>query len=375
MLSLFRDNALPLERSQALQISRDLLVSSLNKGMIPTWDSFFQELPLLNEAEDLEAIKMNFLKLTEWGFMQQVLKLEATEFFFHSVHSSQRLTFEGEKLPLELPLEEADWQLWLEIISIKFRQNWNVENPFASFYAELFGRQYRLSLIHCSTSPLGVSKLIVRSLASVPHSLGSFGEAQIMEKLVKEKRNLLVAGSTGSGKTSLLTSLLSEINPSEHLVVLEDTYEIISQHPHQTRFLAGDSPQTSLKSYLSYSLRLSPDRIILGEMRSHEVIPFLMAMNTGHKGLMGTLHASSCSDALHRVALLFSLYSGEASLSFEKVMELICRNLEYVVFMENKKVKEIIRILGSDKGVAFFESILVNPSQGVNQSPVGFNLF
>jgi Flp pilus assembly CpaF family ATPase len=90
-------------------------------------------------------------------------------------------------------------------------------------------------------------------------------------------------------------------------------------------------------------------------MRSHEVVPFLMAMNTGHKGLMGTIHASSAVDALHRIALLFSLYAGEANLSFEKVMELICRNLEYVVFMENKKVKEVIKVLGSDKGTPFYE--------------------
>ena len=83
-----------------------------------------------------------------------------------------------------------------------------------------------------------------------------------------------------------------------------------------------------------------------------------MAMNTGHKGLMGTLHASSASDALNRVALLFTLYAGEANLAFEKVMELICRNLEYVVFMENKKVKEVIKIMGSDKGIAFYEDVL-----------------
>lgn len=95
--------------------------------------------------------------------------------------------------------------------------------------------------------------------------------------------------------------------------------------------------------------------MILGEMRSHEVVPFMMAMNTGHKGLMGTLHASSAADALNRVALLFSLYGGEANLDYDKVMELICRNLEYVIFMENKKVKEIIHVLGSEKGVPFFE--------------------
>ncbi|WP_408097250.1 CpaF/VirB11 family protein [Peredibacter sp. HCB2-198] len=357
MLSLFREQEAPLGREFALARARELLVSSLNKGIIPRWEDFFQELPTLNEAEDLEAIKINFLKLTHWEFLKDILQHPSTEFFFHGPKSSQIVNFSGEKESFEVPLSSEDWQLWLEIISIHFKQNWNVEQPFASFYGELFGRNFRLTLVHASTSPNNISKLVLRSLAPRPHDLNSFGETEVLEKLVREKKNILISGSTGSGKTSLLTSLLGLVPSAEHLVILEDTYEILSPHPHQTRFLAGKSMETSLKAYLSYSLRLSPDRIILGEMRSHEVTPFLMAMNTGHKGLMGTIHASSAVDALHRVALLFSLYSGEVNLSFEKVMELICRNLETVVFMENKKVKEVIQILGSEKGVPFFEQI------------------
>ncbi len=357
MLSLFREAEVPLDRSGALAHSRRLLILSLNKGLIPDWDSFFQELPVMESAEDLQAIKDNFQSLTEWPFLQQILNFEGTEFFFHSVENSQRLSFSGEKIDIEIPLHQDDWQLWLEILSIRFHQNWNVQNPFASFHGELFGKNYRLSLIHGSTSPHGISKLMIRSLAKKSYSLSSFGESECLEDLVKNKKNMLIAGSTGSGKTSLLTTLIDLVPPSEHLVVLEDTYEILSSHPHQTRLLSGQTAETSLKAYLSYALRLSPDRIVLGEMRSHEVVPFLMAMNTGHSGLMGTLHASSAHDALHRVALLFSLYSGEASLNFEKVMELMCRNLEYVVYMENKKVKEVIKILGSEKGVAFYENV------------------
>ncbi len=358
MLSLFKDAQVPLAREAANEQSRVLLVNTLNKGMIPSWDQFFQELPILNSAEDLEAIKENFLRLTEWPFLEDLLALEATEFFFHSPDASQRLKLSGEKTHLPIPLQPQDWQLWLEIISIKFKQNWNVQNPFCSFFGTLYGKSFRFSMIHGSTSPGQTSKLMLRSLAKKPHALSSFGESQLLGELTQQKKNMLIAGSTGSGKTSLLTTLLDYVLPEDHLVVLEDTYEIITEHPHQTRFLAGETLQTSLKSYLAYSLRLSPDRIILGEMRSHEVVPFLMAMNTGHKGLMGTLHASSAVDALNRVALLFTLYAGEANLPFEKVMELICRNLEYVTFMENKKVKEVIRILGSDKGVPFFETIV-----------------
>ncbi len=357
MLSLFKDAEIPLHREEALTQARRLLVSSLNKGMIPFWDQFFQELPVLSNVEDLESIKENFVRLTQWPFLEDMLNLDATEFFFHSFDKSQRLTLNGKKIDLLVELHSEDWQLWLEIISIKYKQNWNVQNPFCSFFGELFGKNYRFSMIHGSTSPSGISKLVLRCLSKKSHDIVSFGETEALVEMVKNKKNVLIAGSTGSGKTSLLTSLLDFVDRDEHLVVLEDTYEIISEHPYQTRFLSGDSVQTSLRSYLAYSLRLSPDRIILGEMRSHEVVPFLMAMNTGHKGLMGTLHASSAVDALNRVALLFTLYAGEANLAFEKVMELICRNLEYVVFMENKKVKEVIKIMGSDKGIPFYENI------------------
>ena len=367
MLGLFQIEEAPLTPELAIPRARELLVSSLNKGIIPTWESYFKELPVLTELEYLETIKKSFMKLTTWSFLESILQKNATEFFFHSPSESQAMIYDGSKEKVEVPLSVEDWQLWLEILSIHFKQNWNVEQPFVSFYGTLFEKNFRMTLIHHSTSPHGVSKLVLRNLSPRPHALESFGDTKDLKTLVKEKKNMLIAGSTGSGKTSLMTSLMELIDPEEHLVVLEDTYEILCPHPHQTRFLSGKTTETSLKAYLSYSLRISPDRIILGEMRSHEVVPFLMAMNTGHKGLMGTIHASSAVDSLHRVALLFSLYSGEANLSFEKVMELICRNLEYVVFMEKKKVKEVIKILGCDKGVPFYEH--------VKEGSAEFNLF
>ncbi|HXH32188.1 MAG TPA: CpaF/VirB11 family protein [Bacteriovoracaceae bacterium] len=358
MLNLFQAEELPVEKEEVLRRARSILLSYLNKGMIPTWEHFFTELPIFSRAQDLSEVKANFTLLTHWTFLQDILSIPGTEYFFHGVENSQVLNLKGEKISCTVPLDEQDWQLWLEILSIHFKQNWNVEKPFASFYGSLFDRTYRITLVHGSTSPTGQSKLVLRSLAAAPHALSSFGSTEILESIIKNKKNTLIAGSTGSGKTSLLSSLLEYVEKDEHIAILEDTYEIQSSHPHQTRFLAGESAQNSLKSYLTYTLRLSPDRIVLGEMRSHEVVPFLMAMNTGHKGLMGTLHASSGVDALHRVVLLFSLYAGEANLSFDRIMELLCRNLEYVVFMENKRVKEVIKILGSDKGVAFFETII-----------------
>jgi Flp pilus assembly CpaF family ATPase len=370
MLSLFKEDEKPISKEFALNRAKEILSSFLNKGIIPSWDEFYHELPLLGDEEDLILIKDFFQKLTGWKFLESLIQEDITEIIFHSPDQVQKIYYSANKITISIPITEQDWQLWLEIISVRFKQNWNVQEPFTSFYADLFNKKFRITLIHSSTSPKNISKMTIRSLATRPHDLSTFGNTTGLKELVKNKKNVLIAGSTGSGKTSILTSLLNEIDPEEHIIILEDTYEILSPLPHQTRFLAGKTHETSLKSYLAYSLRLSPDRIILGEMRSHEVVPFMMAMNTGHKGLMGTIHASSAADALNRMTLLFSLYCEEVSLNFEKVMELVCRNLEYVVFMENKKVKEVIKILGSDKGIPFFEI-----EGDLKERDKGFSLF
>src|SRR4051812_42642770 len=104
MLSLFKDAAIPLEREAALKQARLQLINCLNKGLIPSWDDFFLELPVLGSAEDLEAIKENFLRLTQWPFLEDILSLEATELFFHSTDHSQRMTTNGEKVHLPVPL-------------------------------------------------------------------------------------------------------------------------------------------------------------------------------------------------------------------------------------------------------------------------------
>ncbi len=352
MLSLFQDEVRSVSQEEVLAEARSNLISFLNKGKIPNWDEFALS---LDQDIHQEVIKKFYERLIHWTFLDDVIASEATEFFFHGPTSSQKLACNGEKIDIHLAITEDEWQLWLEIVSITFKQNWNVKNPFCSFYGRLKGKDFRLSLVHFSTSPFGVSKLVLRHLSSQDRPLSEFHGKTDLSTMIREKKNILIAGSTGSGKTSLLTSLIHHVPSQEHLIILEDTYEIITSHPHQTRFLASDLSERSLKDYLHYSLRLSPDRLILGEMRSHEVIPFLMAMNTGHKGLMGTIHAGSAHEAINRMALLFTLYAPEAQLSLERVIDLICQNIEIIVFMENKRIKEVIRIYGSEKGVAFYE--------------------
>ena len=104
----------------------------------------------------------------------------------------------------------------------------------------------------------------------------------------------------------------------------------------------------TLKDYCAYAMRMRPDRILLGEMRSSEIVPFILSMNTGHRGLISTIHANSAKDCISRMCLLFSLYSNISKLNFSTITSLICQNVEYVIHMENKKIKEIIKIFGAD---------------------------
>lgn len=285
-----------------------------------------------------------------------------TEIIFHSHEKVQRLTLSG-KETIELQnISVEDFQLSLEVLALKNNINWNFNEPFASFGIHRAGIPMRATLVHFSTSANQRSKVFFRKIPSERPSLDLFQlDAEplaLLHELVAKKSNLLISGGTGSGKTTLMRALISQIPDEEHLIVLEDTYEILNQHPGQTSFLANkEQNNKSLKDYCAYSLRMSPDRLIVGEMRSTEVVPFLLAMNTGHKGLMSTIHASSGVDALLRISLLFSLFSENAGLSFALITKLVCKNINYVIHMEHKKIVEIIRVVGSDGETPFYERI------------------
>lgn len=152
--------------------------------------------------------------------------------------------------------------------------------------------------------------------------LGTFSEEMcaLLDYAVKARCNILVSGGTSSGKTSLLNALATFIPPTERLVTIEDTAELSLNHPHVVRLESrpGGFDGTGLvtiRDLLRNSLRMRPDRIIVGEVRSGEVLDLLQAMNTGHDGSMGTIHASSPRECLYRAEMLagFAGFQGSES--------------------------------------------------------------
>lgn len=156
-----------------------------------------------------------------------------------------------------------------------------------------------MSIRRFAGTPLTMNKLLeFKSL--VPQM------AELLEGLSKAKVNILISGGTGSGKTTMLNILSGYIPPTERIVTIEDAAELQLQQPHVVRLetrppnIEGKGEVTQ-RALVRNSLRMRPDRIVLGEVRGAEAFDMLQAMNTGHEGSMSTIHANTPRDALSRL--------------------------------------------------------------------------
>ena len=168
-----------------------------------------------------------------------------------------------------------------------------------------------LSIRKFAKRPINFARLI--ELGSVPEAM-----AEILRAIVQSRRNVLISGGTGSGKTTLLNAMSSFIDERERIVTIEDSAELQLQQEHTARLetrppnIEGKGEVTQ-RDLVKNSLRMRPDRIIVGEVRAGEAFDMLQAMNTGHDGSMTTVHANTPRDALTRVEQMIGMSGIEIS--------------------------------------------------------------
>jgi P-type conjugative transfer ATPase TrbB len=190
-----------------------------------------------------------------------------------------------------------------------------------------------------------VARALMRLEEYVEAGVLSDGDAGDLRGAVRDRRNILVAGGTSSGKTTLVNALLAELSDlDERVVVIEDTRELHCPAP-DTVALKTKPGRVSMSDLVRSTLRLRPDRIIVGEIRGAEALDMLKAWNTGHPGGIATIHANSARSALYRIEQLVQ----EAVVTVPR--HLIADAIDIIVFLAGRGLSRRVQALATVTGL------------------------
>ncbi|RJQ78517.1 TadA family conjugal transfer-associated ATPase [Pseudonocardiaceae bacterium YIM PH 21723] len=193
--------------------------------------------------------------------------------------------------------------------------------PFADVWLPALGAHGPVRL-HAVLSPVADpgTCLSLRVLRPAAHDLAALGElgtfepeiGAVLKSIVDARLAFLVSGATGSGKTTLLAALLGAVDPAERIVCVEDAGELHPAHPQLLRLIARPSNvegsgEVTIQQLVRQALRMRPDRLVIGEVRGAEVVDLLAALNTGHDGGAGTVHANAITEIPARLEALAAL--------------------------------------------------------------------
>lgn len=247
-------------------------------------------------------------------------------------------------------LGSAEIERIIRVVASHVRAEAHAGNPVVSAELPETGERFEGLLPPVSSAPC----FSVRKPAQRIHTLDHYvadriltaAEAAFLKRAVRERRNLLIAGGTSSGKTTLANALLAEIAAcDERIIFLEDTRELQCAAPDCVGLRTAPGI-VSLADLVRSTLRLRPDRIIVGEVRGAEALDLLKAWNTGHPGGIATLHANSARGALYRLEQLIQ----EAVVTVPR--RLIAETIDVIVFLQGRglarRVEAIAEVHGFD---------------------------
>src|SRR2546423_5846930 len=200
--------------------------------------------------------------------------------------------------------------------------------------------------------------------------------ARVLGVIGRSRCNVIISGGTGSGKTTLLNCLTAYIDSDERIVPCEDAAELQLQQPHVVRLetrppnLEGQG-QINMRDLVRNCLRMRPERIIVGEVRGPEAFDLLQAMNTGHDGSMGTVHANSPREALSRLESLITM--GGFSLPSKTIREMIVGSVDVIVQAErlrdgSRRITNVTEVIGAEGDVIITQDLLVYQIDGEDEA-------
>jgi len=264
-------------------------------------------------------------------------------------------------------------------------QEWNEQHPLLSASVPLLSgvgcqdsrfRELRLQLARPPAVPPGTVSITIRKPALVERSLAEFAAAGLFEKAesgcsvgpsgdtdlrqlleqgaiedflrlaVRRRKNIVVAGATGSGKTTFMKALVREIPLDERLITIEDVRELNVPHPNRVHLLYSKGNQSSsavtARDLLEACLRMKPSRILLAELRGAECLYYVRNAASGHPGSITSVHAGSPDLAFEQMAIMIKDSPGGAFLDFQTIKRLLHLTVDVVVQFQNDRGRRMV---------------------------------
>lgn len=227
----------------------------------------------------------------------------------------------------------------------------------------------KLSIRRFGVEHLRLEKLLENETINQPM-------VDFLQAAVQGRVSFMVSGGTGAGKTTMLNALSKSISADERIVTIEDSAELLLQHSHvvgmETR-PANSEGQGSVtpRDLVRNSLRMRPDRILVGEVRGAEALDMLQAMNTGHEGSLTTIHANDAVDALHRLEMMVAMAGFELPISV--IRRYVASGIRIIVHVARlkggiRKVMRIAEIAGTENGEYQLNDIFRFEHQGLDDN-------
>lgn len=266
---------------------------------------------------------------------------------------------QGQFIQLNVSISKKDIYDFAKEVALFNKKEFDALNPILDGSLPDGSRVNVISEPYCQGSPAVTIRRYSKSIRSFDDDNSVFGLnpkfVEFFKAVVGSRCNIIVSGGTGVGKTTFINLLLKEMSPADRVITIEDTKELTLPFPNVVR-LEVFSPSKEYKGLSSRelvknTLRMRPDRIIVGEVRGGELFDLLQAMNTGHDGSMSSIHANSPGECLSRMENLFLMAGFEVP--FQVVRKQMAQGIDFIIQLgrdrEGKRiVREVMEITGME---------------------------
>lgn len=357
-----------IDNSDILKLNDEELINYLNNYIL----SYASKNKIELEIEEVNKYsKELFYDLRGLGVLENFLEDDLINEIMINSYDQIYIEKEGDifKSHINFRSEKELDRIIQKIVSDSGREV-NISNPIVD------ANLYDGSRVNIVLPPISNNNPIITIRKFSKHKLsvkdlidsGSLTEelAEFLRKLVKSKYNIMIGGATSSGKTTFLNVLSNFIDDNERIITIEDSRELQIQNKQnlislQTRNAnSSNKGQITIKDLIRNSLRMRPDRIIVGEVRSDETVDMLQAMSTGHDGSLSTAHANSAKDMISRLETMV-LRSGE-KIPIEAVRRMINSSIEILIHLDRvdskrRRVIEVAEMLNDNSGDLIIKSL------------------